>query len=347
MNKLLVVEDEIFTSDLLRRYFEIVGYEVVSALTGGDGFRMAVEQQPRVIILDIMLPDMDGYEVCRKLRGDTHTKNIPIIFLTQKDERHSRLDGLELGADDYITKPFDVEELRLRVHNILDRSGGTPLVDARTSLPNMALIKERLPRLIQDPNSVFLDVEVQHFRAFEKQYGPVAANQVVRTTARVIGDLLHEIDPARSFIGHPRDDHFLLAVPRETIRRVEQELPERFSKQIVRFYDYPDQQRGKMKVGEELVPFMAIRLMRIRADALRALVLAGVRPPARSPSDKPARDEAVAAPAAAQAGGDKPAGGPAQAPPPAPPGSSQPPPARDQPDGASGPGAPGTPSPSS
>lgn len=272
MNKLLVVEDETITSDLLRRYFEIVGYEVVSALNGTDAVKMAIEHKPSVIILDIMLPDIDGYEVCKRLRADERTNRIPIIFLTQKDERRNKLDGLTLGADDYITKPFDVEELRLRIHRIIDRLGGTPLVDPRTSLPNMALIKERLPKLLEDPESLFLDVEIEYLEEFGKQYGPVAANQVVRSAAKIIGDLLHEVDPARSFIGHPRNNHFLLAIPRHAIERVEKELPSRFTKQVTKFYDYSDQTRGKMKMGETLVPFMAFKILRISADALRSLI---------------------------------------------------------------------------
>jgi len=141
MNKLLVVEDEVITSDLLRRYFEIVGYEVLNAQTGGDALKLAEEHLPKVIILDIMLPDMDGYAVCRKLRSNEKTKDIPIVFLTQKDDRRDKLEGLELGADDYLTKPFDVEELRLRVHNIIGRIGGTPLVDPRTSRRNSSTSK--------------------------------------------------------------------------------------------------------------------------------------------------------------------------------------------------------------
>lgn len=291
MNKLLVVEDEMMTSDLLRRYFEIVGYEVLNSLTGNEAIKLAVEQQPMVIILDIMLPDMNGYDVCRHLRSDPRTKNIPIIFLTQKDDRRDRLDGLELGADDYITKPFDVEELRLRVHNILDRLGGTPLVDARTSLPNMELIKERLPKLLEDGASTFVDVKLAYFNAFSDQYGPVAANQVIRTTAKVLSDLLREIDPAKTFLGQPKDDHFLLAVPTYSLRRLEQELPARFNKQVVRFYDYPDQERGRMRTNDgQLVPLMSIKLMRIRAAALRAFVSSTStrKPSAGGGSNRPA-----------------------------------------------------------
>ncbi|MBN1120247.1 MAG: response regulator [Anaerolineae bacterium] len=294
MNKLLVVEDEVITSDLLRRYFEIVGYEVINALNGADAIRMAVAEQPRVVILDIMLPDTDGYEVCKQLRANEKTRHIPIIFLTQKDERRSRLDGLELGADDYITKPFDVEELRLRVHNILDRTGGTPLVDPRTSLPNMALIKERLPRLIDDPEAVFMDAQIEQYEAFSKQYGPVAANQVIRSTAKLIGDLLNEIDPTRSFIGHPQDDHFLLGVPKEQVERLEKELPERFARRIVSFYDYPDQQRGEMKVGEKLVPFMSCVLVQVKAEKLKELIeLRGEPEAKKEPAETAPEPEAV------------------------------------------------------
>lgn len=274
MNKLLVVEDEVITSDLLRRYFEMVGYDVVNALNGTDAVKFAVEHKPEVIILDIMLPDMDGYTVCKKLRADARTDHIPIIFLTQKDERRDLLDGLGLGADDYVTKPFDVEELRLRVHNIISRMGGTPLVDSRTSLPNLDLMKQRLPKVLKEPDSVFLDVQVAQWIDFGKKYGPVAANQVIRSAAKVIGDLLHEVDPKNSFIAHPRDDHFLLAVKGdEAIKRVEKELPPRFASRIKSFYDETDLKLGKMKVDAKTqVPLMRLKMVRVNIDALKDLV---------------------------------------------------------------------------
>ncbi len=274
MNKLLVVEDEVITSDLLRRYFEMVGYDVVNALNGTDAVKLAVEQKPEVIILDIMLPDMDGYTVCKKLRADARTDHIPIIFLTQKDERRDLLDGLGLGADDYVTKPFDVEELRLRVHNIISRMGGTPLVDPRTSLPNLDLMKQRLPKVLKEPDSVFLDVQVSQWIDFGKKYGPVAANQVIRGAAKIIGDLLHEVDPKNSFIAHPRDDHFLLAVKGDAaIQRVEKELSERFSSRVKSFYDETDVKLGKMQIdAKNLLPLMSLKMVRVNIDALKGLV---------------------------------------------------------------------------
>jgi CheY-like chemotaxis protein len=272
MNKILVVEDEVITSDLLRRYFEMVGYEVVNALTGQTAIDYAIAQQPEVIILDIMLPDMDGYEICKQLRSDERTKRIPIIFLTQKDDRRDRLDGLGLGADDYITKPFDVEELRLRVHNIISRMGGMPLVDPRTSLPNMTLIKERLPKILADPENIYLDVQIEFFDPFQRKYGPVAANQVVRGAAKLIGDILHQVDPSGSFIGHPRDDHFLIGLKRAAAERVENDMPDRFRRHVEQYYQAEEVRAGHMTQGEERIPLMRFRVVRIAPEMLRSLI---------------------------------------------------------------------------
>ncbi len=111
--RLLIVEDDPDISNMLRIYFGGQGYDVEAAMRGGDALEKARQVMPNLIVLDIMLPDIDGYEVCRGLRMNTSTSQIPVIFLTQKDERSDRLQGLELGADDYITKPFDIDELKL------------------------------------------------------------------------------------------------------------------------------------------------------------------------------------------------------------------------------------------
>jgi DNA-binding response OmpR family regulator len=109
--RILVVEDDPDISQMLRLYFDSQGYEALTVMRGKDALDVCRKKQPNVVVLDIMLPDMDGYDVCRELRGSLRTSHIPIIFLTQKDERSDKIAGLELGADDYITKPFDIEEL--------------------------------------------------------------------------------------------------------------------------------------------------------------------------------------------------------------------------------------------
>ncbi|PKN81847.1 MAG: diguanylate cyclase, partial [Chloroflexi bacterium HGW-Chloroflexi-8] len=100
--RLLVVEDDLDISSMLKIFFSSQGYEVDTALRGEIAMEKTRLTMPHLIILDIMLPDIDGYEVCRRLRSNSRTSHIPVIFLTQKDERSDKLQGLELGADDYI-----------------------------------------------------------------------------------------------------------------------------------------------------------------------------------------------------------------------------------------------------
>ncbi len=271
MDRLLVVEDEIPTLEVLRRYLELFGYEVIGSTTGVDAIQKAIEYQPRVIVLDIILPDMDGYAVCRRLRNDARTSQIPIIFLTQKDSRRDRLDGLELGADDYLTKPFDPEELRLRVHSVIERLGGPSLIDPHTSLPNLALIKERLPQLLGDPNIRFLDAQIMGLHEYGQKYGEIAAAQVTRGAAKIISDVLNEVDPQRAFIGQPREDHFLFATPFHAVEWVAREVKRRFQQRVLMYYDYSDQQRSAMLLGNHWLPLMSLRVMRVKTAALKAL----------------------------------------------------------------------------
>ena len=118
--KVLVVEDDSNIAELLRLYLQKDGFEVSHAADGGKAVEMAKEIQPDLVLLDIMLPVMDGWQVCRELRK---TMKMPIIMLTAKGETEDKVSGLEMGADDYIVKPFEVKELLARVHAVLRRTG--------------------------------------------------------------------------------------------------------------------------------------------------------------------------------------------------------------------------------
>ncbi|MDN5292822.1 MAG: two-component system, OmpR family, alkaline phosphatase synthesis response regulator PhoP [Eubacteriales bacterium] len=119
--KILVVDDEPNIVELVRFNLEREGYEVIAAGRGSEGLKAAREKKPDLIILDIMLPEIDGYEICRLLQQDAETSHIPIIMLTARGEEVDRVLGLELGADDYITKPFSPRELVARVKARLRR----------------------------------------------------------------------------------------------------------------------------------------------------------------------------------------------------------------------------------
>lgn len=122
-DKVLIIDDEEHIVELIRYNLENAGYDAVEAYNGIDGIKAAKNEKPTLILLDVMLPMMDGLEVCRKLRKDDTTKHIPIIMLTAKSEEIDKILGLELGADDYITKPFSVRELLARIKAVLRRTG--------------------------------------------------------------------------------------------------------------------------------------------------------------------------------------------------------------------------------
>ncbi|MEM5769180.1 MAG: response regulator transcription factor, partial [Bacillota bacterium] len=117
--KALIIEDDVNIAELLRLYLEKDGFDVIKAADGATGVRMALNDAPDVIILDIMLPVLDGWQVCRKVR---ESSRVPIIMLTAKGETFDKVNGLEMGADDYIVKPFEVKELLARIHAVMRRT---------------------------------------------------------------------------------------------------------------------------------------------------------------------------------------------------------------------------------
>lgn len=121
--KILIVDDEIDTLLPLKRSLEVEDYMVVGASNGHEALMKARAEIPDLILLDLMMPEMDGYEVCAKLKKDALTKNIPVIILTAKDAVRDKVKGLDIGADDYVTKPFNLNELKARVKSVLRRTG--------------------------------------------------------------------------------------------------------------------------------------------------------------------------------------------------------------------------------
>jgi PleD family two-component response regulator len=197
------------------------------------------------------------------LRTSTRTSHIPVIFLTQKDERSDKLQGLELGADDYITKPFDIEELKLRVQGAIRRSERESLTDPRSGLPAGRLIEEQLRRIIREKNWALLDLRLNHFDAFKDVYGFVAGDDVVRFAAMMIGEVVDEAGTRNDFIGHAGSYNFIVITTDDAALRIKQRVKERFAAEIQSHYNFIDRQQGFMQApkadgGMEKVPFMTM-----------------------------------------------------------------------------------------
>ncbi len=261
--RLLVVEDDFDISNMLQIYFSGQNYEVDIAPRGSVALEKTRHNLPHLIVLDIMLPDIDGFEVCRVLRTNIRTSHVPIIFLTQKDERSDKLAGLELGADDYITKPFDIEELKLRVQRAIQRSEQQSLTDPRSGLPSGRLIEDQLRRIIRVQNWALMDVRLNFFEAFKDVYGFVAGDDVVRFTAMMANEVLDELGTVNDFLGHAGGDNFIIITSEEKVQAIRQRLKTRFAEEVLAHYNFMDRDQGYILVAGvtgqmEKVPLMKL-----------------------------------------------------------------------------------------
>jgi diguanylate cyclase (GGDEF)-like protein len=246
-SRLLVVEDDLDIGNMLKIYFGGMDFDVDVAVRGSDALEKTKQVLPHLIVLDIMLPDIDGYEVCRNLRTNMRTSHIPVIFLTQKDERSDKLQGLELGADDYITKPFDIEELKLRVQGAIRRAERESLTDPRSGLPAGRLIEEQLRRIIREKDWALIDARVNHFEPFKDVYGFVAGDDVLRFTAMMIGEVVDELGTTKDFIGHAGGDNFIVITTADQAPAIRDRLRARFNEEIQTHYNFMDRQQGYMQ----------------------------------------------------------------------------------------------------
>ena len=234
--KVFIVEDDGDLAEMLTAYFKVQGYEVAHAARGGDAVDLIDSFMPDIVLLDIRLPDIDGYEVCRRLRNDRRTHGLPVIFLTEKRERDDKLSGLELGAVDYITKPFDIQELRLRVRNVLRRASLNTLVNPVTGLPEGTLVREQLANMLRQPEWGLVLIGIHGLAKFRDRFGFVAADDVSRAITLMITNAMKETGGEDDYIGHATGDDFAIITTADKCARLADRCLIRLQPSIQYFY---------------------------------------------------------------------------------------------------------------
>ncbi len=260
--RILVVEDEQDIANLLKAFFSSQGYEVLVAHRGSQALEIARRQSPHLALLDINLPDMEGYEIARVFRETPRTRHIPILFVTARGARGDKLRGLELGADDYIVKPFDLDELNLKVRNALRRVSYEALTNPTTGLPGTRLIEEHLRKLIRQDNWALASLVIDHFSEFNDVYGFVAGDDALRFAAGLIGEVLDVHGTPQDFVGHIGGGEFVITSSPEALRKIVRELARRFDEEVGLLYSYEDRKAGYILVqgpeGDRQVPLMSL-----------------------------------------------------------------------------------------
>jgi len=261
-SKILIVEDDPDVAQMLTAYFRSQDYDVFTVNWGEDGVRSSLQVNPDLAILDIRLPDIDGYEVARRMRGDRRTADIPIIFLTEKRDRADRLQGLEIGADDYITKPFDVQELRLRVRNALKRVSQGSLTNPVTGLPEGALVDENLSEVIGKDGVAVLFVSIDNMDSFREAYGFVASDDVLRAISLMIVNTMRETSRPEDFLGHLSTTDFILVIPPSNLAALSEKLRARLEQSVEYFYPIKDREQmvnSRNRLGVKLAEIASLK----------------------------------------------------------------------------------------
>jgi PleD family two-component response regulator len=176
------------------------------------------------------------------MRTQHRTENLPIIFLTERRDRIDKLQGLELGVVDYITKPFDIQELRLRVRNALRRASLESLVNPVTGLPEGKLVDEQLDKLVRAAGWTLLAISVQGIGSFREMYGFVAADDVLRAVSLMINNIVKEIGGEEDFVGHLSAEDFIVVTTEMRAREISERVNSRLTQSMDYFYPLKDRQ---------------------------------------------------------------------------------------------------------
>lgn len=240
--KIFFVEDDDEVAEMLCAYFGDQGYDVTHTAWGEEAVALISEQIPDVVVLDIHLPDIDGYEVCRRLRRARRTSHLPVIFLTERNEREDRLAGLELGAVDYINKPFDIQELHLRARNVLDLGKLRSSHNSLTGLPEASLVRTQLKAMLTQPDWGLVLVQIRGLDRFRERYGFVAADDVMRAVSLMLAGVSEE-DGGAPFLGHAGEARFVLITSAARCRYLLHRCRVRLDPSLPYFYPAADQHR--------------------------------------------------------------------------------------------------------
>jgi diguanylate cyclase (GGDEF)-like protein len=247
--RILIIDDDPDIVRFVEASLTRDGYDVRSAGDSRSGIEAALSDSPDLVLLDLMMPDIDGFEVLERIKTSPATANVAVVLLTAKANVQDLVRGLDSGADDYMTKPFDIEELRARVGSVLRRSKAMRDLSPLTGLPGNFRIAEELERRVTGGQPVaVVHGDLDNFKAFNDHYGFMRGDNVIKFTANTLVEAGLEVGDPTCFIGHVGGDDFIMVMDPASVEQFCKSVVERFDDGILDFYDSHDALRGYVEV---------------------------------------------------------------------------------------------------
>lgn len=263
-HRILVVDDEPHIVQILKFTLEKAGYQVFTASNGKIALERIPEVAPNLVILDVMMPVLDGYEVCRKMRQDFKMNQIPIIMLSAKGGLDERVKGLSEGANDYLIKPYSNDELLLRVKNVLDWNLAQKEANPLTGLPgNTAIERELKVRINRSMPYAFLYIDIDNFKGLNDYYGYQKGDEIISFVAGILSKTVEKLGSKEDFIGHIGGDDFVLVTDPSRAEFMAKHIIDEYDKGALFLLSDEDVKRGYFEVRNRQGEIARISLMSI------------------------------------------------------------------------------------
>ncbi len=239
------MDDDPNVGPLISAVLKKLNYTVITLSDGEEVLRLLADNKPDLILLDLRMPGLDGYSLCKSIRGNPDTHDIPIIILSGVSEMDAKVNTIELGADDFVTKPFDVRELRARINRIIKRKSTDTALNPLTHLPGSPAIEEHVQKRISEGAPfAFAYIDADNFKAYNDVYGYAKGDNVIQHIAAVISESAKKYASQDYFLGHVGGDDFVLVTTPGPGEAAGNEVVREFDRTIPEFYTPEDRGRG-------------------------------------------------------------------------------------------------------
>lgn len=272
---ILIIEDDTRIAHMLRDTLELEGYEPLLAGTGEAGIQCALHEQPQLIICDLILPGIDGFEVVSQLRSGHRTRHIPILVLSARHDVDYKVRALE-RANDYLTKPFDTNELLARIRAQL-RMYQTNALSPLTGLPSGLAVENAINACLRNSTPwAILYPDLDHFKAYNDRYGPLAGNNLIRLLSHIIEESVNELGNQTDFVGHFGGDDFVVITTPDRAEALCLRIEARWDTENRAYYSAEDLAQGTIisvdrQGNQQVFPLVGVSIG-VVTNAIRPIV---------------------------------------------------------------------------